>query len=55
MLYRELGIVNTVRFIGQFTVGFGNYTQERDELYAGLTLDDLVAEIKRRRPLPSQE
>ena len=27
----------------------GNYTEERREMYSGLELDDLVAEIKRRR------
>lgn len=29
--------------------GTGNYTEERREMYSGLELDDLVAEIKRRR------
>jgi hypothetical protein len=49
VLYREIGVVNTVRFINQFTTGYGNYTQERGQLFAHLTLDDLVAEIKRQR------
>jgi hypothetical protein len=50
VLYREIGVVNTVRFINQFTTGYGDYTQEREQLYAHLTLDNLVAEIKRQRP-----
>ena len=50
VLYREIGVVNTVRFINQFTTGYGDYTKERDQLYAHLTLDDLVTEIKRQRP-----
>jgi hypothetical protein len=29
MLYRELGVVNTVRSLNQFTMGFGNCTEER--------------------------
>ncbi len=32
VLYREIGIVNTLRFINQFTTGLGDYTQEREEL-----------------------
>ena len=50
VLYRELGVVNTVRFINQFTTGYGNYTAEREQLFAHLTLNDLVAEIKHQRP-----
>jgi hypothetical protein len=49
MLYREIGIVNTIRFINQFTTGFGDYTKEREELFAEMTLDDIVSEIKRKR------
>ena len=49
LLYRELGVVNTVRFLRQFTSGYGNYLEERDALFADKTLDDLVTEIKLRR------
>lgn len=49
ILYRELGIVNTVRFLMQFTTGYGNYTEERDSLFAGETLDTLVAKLEQRR------
>ena len=47
VLSRELGPADTARFIGQFTAGFGDYTAERDELFAGLTLDQLVTDIRR--------
>jgi len=50
VLYKEIGIVNTVRFISQFTVGYGNYTKEREQLFAGMTLDDIIAEMKRESP-----
>ena len=50
VLCREIGVVNTVRFINQFTTGYGDYTKEREQLYAHLTLDDLVTEIQRQRP-----
>ena len=49
ILYKELGIVNTIRFINQFTTGLGNYTEERDALFEGESLDDLISEIKKRR------
>ena len=42
-------IVNTVRFVNQFTTGYGDYTQEREQLFAGMTLDSIVSEIKRKR------
>jgi len=49
LLFQEMGIVNTVRFMNQFTTGYGNYTQERERLFANLTLDEIVSEIKRTR------
>jgi hypothetical protein len=52
LLYRELGVVNTVRFLRQFTLGYGDYTQERDELFADMTLTELAAAIKRTSPEP---
>lgn len=49
ILFREIGAVNTVRFINQYTTGYGNYTEERNELFADQTLDVLVSQIKQRR------
>ncbi len=46
VLCREIGVVNTVRFVGQFTTGYGNYTEEREQLFAEMTLDDIVAQMK---------
>ncbi len=54
ILSREIGIVNTLRFVSQFTTGYGNYTEERERLFADMTLDDMVSEIKRRRSRESQ-
>jgi len=36
-------------FISQYTTRYGNYTEERRELFANQTLDDLVSQIKQRR------
>jgi hypothetical protein len=52
LLYRELGIVDTVRFLKQFTPGYGNYTQERDVVFAHKSLDDIVGEIEQQRKTP---
>jgi hypothetical protein len=49
VLCQELGIVNTIRFVNQFTIGYGNYTEEREELFADLTMDDIVTAIKRKQ------
>lgn len=47
VLSQEMGIVNTVRFINQFSGGYGNYTEERTELFKGLSVEEIVTEIKR--------
>jgi hypothetical protein len=50
VLSRELGAAAALRFINQFTTGHGDYTAERDTLLAGETLDQIIADIKKRRP-----
>jgi hypothetical protein len=47
LLSKEMGIVDTVRFLNQFTTGYGDYTKERDALFKDLTLDDVLAAIKK--------
>lgn len=49
LLYKELGVVDAVRFLKQFTQGYGNYTQEREVLFAKKSLDEIVGEIEKRR------
>lgn len=46
VLTRELGTVDTLRFINQFTTGFGDYTAEREKLFAQDTLDQIIGAIK---------
>jgi hypothetical protein len=48
LLYKELGVVDAVRFIKQ-SQGYGNYTQEREVIFANKSLDDIVSEIEKRR------
>jgi len=59
LLYRELGLVNTLRFLNQFTTGFGNYTEERRALTENQTLDEVLADLRayqaRRAPRPQDQ
>ena len=53
VLSKELGIVETVRFLTQFGTGFGDYTSERDALFRGITMDEILSQIRQaqqRRP-----
>ena len=49
LLYKELGVVDAVRFLKQFTQGYGNYTLERETLFADKSLEEIVSEIEKRR------
>ena len=51
LLCRELGPLNTARFLSQFGSGTGDYTKDRDDLIGDATVEELVAEIKRRREI----
>ena len=51
VLYRELGVVDAVRFLRQFTTGYGDYTKERDELFADKSLEEILAEMARQKGL----
>lgn len=52
LLSKEIGIVDTVRFLNQFTTGSGDYTEEREALFKDLTLDEILATVKKP---PSQQ
>lgn len=49
ILCREMGVVDTIRFINQFTTGDGDYTKEREKLFGDLSLKEIVSEIKNAR------
>lgn len=45
--------METVRFLTQFGTGLGDYTRERNAIFRGLTMDDILSEMRRtqrRRP-----
>jgi len=48
-LIREIGVVDTIRFLNQFRTGAGNYTVDRDELFRGVSVKDIIGEIKSQR------
>jgi len=49
ILCKEMGVANTIRFINQFTTGYGDYTKEREQLFNDLSLEEIISEIKRTR------
>ena len=49
LLYKELGVVDAIRFLRQFTQGYGNYTQERENLFADKNIENIFDEIENQR------
>jgi hypothetical protein len=54
-LIRELGVVDTLRFLNQFRAGTGDYTTEREELFKAESVKSIVTEIKAQRNVNSKE
>ena len=52
ILVREMGVVDTQRFLSQFRVGSGDYTAERRQWLDDLSLGQIIAEIKVKRRKP---
>jgi hypothetical protein len=55
ILSREMGVADTMRFLKQFVTGAGNYTEERETLFADLTLDEILAEVNKSRSSDAAE
>lgn len=49
LLARQMGAADTLRFVNQFSTGYGDYTAERDALFGDIELEALLDEIKRTR------
>jgi hypothetical protein len=49
LLFREIGVAKTLRFLNEVGGGRGDYTKERQETEDNRTVADIVAEIKRQR------
>ena len=46
VLFKEVGVANTIRFLNQFSTGYDNYTEERENLFEDLTLNEILAQLK---------
>jgi hypothetical protein len=46
VLFKEVGVANTIRFLNQFSTGYGNYTEERENLFEDLTVNEILAQLK---------
>jgi hypothetical protein len=53
-LSRELGPIGMVRFLQQFETGHGDYSTDRHQWLDQLTVEEAVAQIKRRRETSSE-
>ena len=57
LLSGQIGVVDTFRFVNQFTTGHGNYTEERAAMFGHLTLDEIISAIEKKRsghlPVPA--
>jgi hypothetical protein len=49
LLVAEIGIVNTARFIHQFTMGAGDSVAEKEPLYGTMSVADIAAAIRASR------
>ncbi len=46
LLSRELGVADTLRFLNQFAVGFGNYTADKEDLFRNVSLDEILGSVR---------
>jgi hypothetical protein len=46
ILQRELGAEGLARFLRLYRSGRGDYTKERDQLLKGVTIDEIVEQIR---------
>ncbi len=55
LLFREMGVAKTLRFLSQVSGGRGDYTKERQASDDKRTVAEIVAEIEKRRGQPTDE
>jgi len=54
ILRRELGVDGLARFLRLYRSGSGDYTRDRHQWLEGATIEEIMAEVKRRRPSASR-
>jgi hypothetical protein len=52
-LTERLGPAGAMRFMMQYDPGHGDYTKERQEIFANLDLEDLLASVRRQESSPA--
>lgn len=55
LLVQELGIVNTARFINQFTLGVGDSVAEKERLFGHMSVGEIAAAIRQTTAPPSAQ
>lgn len=46
ILFEKMGVVDTIRFLNQFSIGQGNYTKDREKWLGDISLDEAISQIK---------
>ncbi len=46
ILFKKLGVVDTIRFLNQFSTGRGDYTKDRENWLDEITMDEAISQIK---------
>jgi pantoate kinase len=54
ILFREMGVADTMRFMGQFIERSGDYTRDRHALLGDPTVEEFFAEARRREALRTE-
>ncbi len=49
VLAREIGIADTIRFLNQFSSGYGDYTKERDDLFGDVSFEEIISVAQKVR------
>ena len=49
ILFKQMGIVDTFKYLNQFSLGHGDYTKERGKWLDDLSLEEIVSDIKTQR------
>ncbi|HYC89097.1 MAG TPA: hypothetical protein VEO54_07790 [Thermoanaerobaculia bacterium] len=52
-LTERLGPAGAMRFMMQYDPGHGDYTEERQEIFADLDLEELLASVRRQEARPA--
>ncbi len=54
ILSKEIGLENTVRFVNQFTIGYGNYTEERRAIFNKMSVSEIASKVKKEKKYNSK-